>query len=226
MSLPIIQKGIIPVTANTGPVITPAGASATFTEENTIAGVTIPPGGMLVVYAGITGDTSEATRSNVTWNGLPLTSSEDHYSPDAQLYADIFFIRSLAGGTGDLVANNVDSALDTNFMVANIIVGPTAYRQTWFTQSGVASSPANSAIPMDDTDQEIGVVWAKGAVADPGDFSANMTPGQGLRLNGTFGVGYISTGASGNRLVGPQLFTKTLTPAASWLFQIAEFLSP
>lgn len=224
MSLPIIQKGIIPVSRFVD--IAPAGAATTFAEVCSIPNVTIPPGCMLVCYAGITGDTSETDRSALTWNGLPMTATEDHFSPDAELYADIFFIRSVAGGTGDIVAINVDGALDTNFIVANILSGPTNYRQTWFTQSGVALSPANSTIAMDDTDQEFGVVWAKGAVADPGDFSANMTPGQGLRLNGSFGVGYISTGVSGNRLVGAQLFTKTLTPATPWLFHIAEFLSP
>lgn len=169
------------------PTITAAGALAVDAPADTVTipNVTLPPRTMLVVYAGITGDTSEVTISTVTWNGIPMLNSAPTFNFNASLYADCFFLLSDTGGTGDIVAVNADPARDVVFAVADILSGPRDYRQSWFNHSTSPKSSATIHIDTDFTDAEFHALWTKDAVGDPGAWGGGAVAGQGLVIGGS-----------------------------------------
>ena len=204
-----------------GPLVIPvvsAGAATGFGTTVTIPNITILPGWTLFVYAGITGDTSETTRSTVTWGGISMSPTSQAYNFDNTLYADAFILYSALGGTGNIVATNADPQRDVAFAVADTIgsLAGSSYQQSWFSFSASPTASASISIAIDPTDIEAHVIWAKDAVVDPGVWGGGAVGGQGLAIGGTFGPGYISTGFGPGGFRATIVPTKALSPSAAW----------
>lgn len=207
-------------------IITPVGGGTSFLSTVTISGVAVPAGAMLVVFAGITGDGSEATPSTVTFGGVPLAATQDHFNFDSTLYADCFF-RPPTGSpaSGTVVATNTDPALDVNFALVDLLFGPASYRQSWFNQSPAPQSSGSISIAVDPTDSEYSVIWVRDAATDPGSWTG-VTPGGGLAIGGTFGKGWLSSAFRIYATHSTEVATKAISPAAAWSIHTTEFQSP
>lgn len=200
------------------------GGATSSGTTTTVPNITVPAGGTLVVYAGITGDTSQTTRSSVAWGAHSLVATETHFNYNSTLVAEWFFYKVLTTETADIVATNADPARDVAFAVANYVDSLGNWRQAWYAISSTPKPSASITIGIDPLDVEVHALWSSNSASDPGPWSGGAVGGQGLLVGGSYGPGYISTsiGPFGASPINP---VKALTPATQWDWVTAEFFT-
>lgn len=211
-----------------GPRIVALGAASGLGTSVTIPQVTVPADWMLIVFGGISGDTSQIDATLMTWGGTQLGSSNRIYNFDSTLYVDTQFllVTPALAGTKDLVITNSDAHREVLFGVANRVSGPRNFRQVWTAQSATPVAQASLVIVQDLADVEFYPIWVKNAVSDPGAWSSNGEVGQSLAIGGSFAAGHISTFIGNTGQSGSVTVTKALSPSAAYFMPATEYLNP
>lgn len=219
MSLPVIQRGIIPVLSGGGaPTEFPLGSAVGAAVPGvTLVGLAVPANALLVVGTGVTTSDPGMAPNQTTalWGATPLSGSTEHMDAVGSLRMQVFVRRTLVAETRTLVVTNTDPNSNLVYAIATYMIGPSSLLSEGDNQGG--ASPGDLAVTLGVSDWGACYLFAAAAIGDPGPWLAPArTLGQGADLSSD-GItpGFVSEAFVGPGPPGVTHARKTLNPPAS-----------
>jgi hypothetical protein len=218
MSLPVIQRGIIPVTAGGAQSEFPLGSGVGFAVPGvTLVGLAVPANALLVVGVAVTtGDPGmPPNQTTALWGATVLSGTTEQMDGVGALRMQIFVRRTLVAETRTLTVTNTDINASLVGAIATYLIGPSSLGGDGANQGG--ASPGDLVLNLGLSSWGACYLFAYNAVADPGPWLAPArATGQSADLSSD-GItpGWVSEAFVGPGPLGISHARKTINPPAT-----------